>query len=52
MVKHIVMWKLFNEAQGFSKQENAQRIKIELENLQEQIAEILKLEGFFYELID
>jgi acyl-CoA-binding protein len=44
MVKHIVMWKLFDEAQGFSREENAQRIKIELENLKEQIAEIHRLE--------
>ncbi len=44
MVKHIVMWKLYDEAEGFSKQENAKRIKKELEKLKNKIEQIRHLE--------
>lgn len=44
MVKHIVMWKLFEEAEGFSKAENAQRMKQKLEELKTLIPEIKSLE--------
>ena len=33
MVKHIIMWKLYDFAEGFSKEENAQRMKQQLEEL-------------------
>ena len=38
------MWKLHEKAEGFSKAENAQRIKKELEDLRGNIPEIAKLE--------
>ena len=44
MIKHIVMWKLYDSAEGYSKAENAQRMKRELEALPERIAEIRSLE--------
>ncbi len=44
MIKHIIMWKLYDEAEGFSKTENADRIKLILEELPNQIPEIVKLE--------
>jgi Stress responsive A/B Barrel Domain len=44
MIKHIIMWKLHEEAEGFSKVGNALRIKKELEGLQGKISEIFKLE--------
>ncbi len=44
MVKHIVMWKLFIEAEGFSKAENAERMKSRLEALKEAISEIKSME--------
>jgi len=44
MIKHIIMWKLYDEAEGFSKQENAIRIREVLEDLPNQIPEIYKLE--------
>ncbi len=44
MIKHIVMWKLYDEAEGFSKKENAERIKKELEGLKEKIEQIRHLE--------
>jgi len=45
MVKHIIMWKLKDCAGGFSKDENAQRIKQRLEELQHRIQEIKYLEA-------
>ncbi len=44
MIKHIVAWKLQDTAQGFSKAENMQRIKQELEGLVDKIDDIKHLE--------
>lgn len=44
MVKHIVMWKLKDEALGKNKKENALLIKEKLEGLKGQIPEILEIE--------
>ena len=44
MIKHLVLWKLKETAEGFNKAENAQRIKSELETLRGKIAEIKALE--------
>ena len=44
MVKHIIMWKLYDFAEGFSKAENAQRMKQQLEELGRRIQEIQCLE--------
>lgn len=44
MIKHIVMWKLKNEAEGNSKVENAKIIKASLEDLKDKINEIVDME--------
>ncbi|EGT3616974.1 Dabb family protein [Clostridium perfringens] len=44
MIKHIVMWKLKDEAEGNSKAENAKIIKDSLEDLQGKFKEIVSLE--------
>lgn len=44
MIKHIVMWKLKDFAEGCSKEENAQKIKNMLENLKGKIEQIVYLE--------
>ncbi len=44
MVKHIVMWKLKDEAEGNSKAENAQKIKAMLEALPDVIPDILEMQ--------
>ncbi len=44
MIKHIVMWKLHETAEGYSRQENVSRMKKWLEELPQKIAEIQKLE--------
>ena len=44
MIKHVVMWKLKDFANGKSKSENALEIKHKLEALKEVIPGILKLE--------
>ena len=44
MIKHIVMWKLKEEAHGNDKAANAQLIKEKLENLNGKIEGLLKLE--------
>lgn len=44
MIKHIVMWKLKDEAHGNDKNTNARLIKEKLENLNGQIDGLLKLE--------
>ncbi len=44
MIKHIVMWKLKDEAEGNSKAENAKIIKNSLEDLKGKINEIIHLE--------
>ena len=44
MIKHIVMWKLKDFAEGAGRQENAEKIKSLLEGLKGKIAEIINLE--------
>jgi quinol monooxygenase YgiN len=44
MVKHIVFWKLKDEANGMSKLENASAIKQKLEDLNGKIEGCIKLE--------
>lgn len=44
MVKHIVFWKLHDEAEGRSRSENALLIKQKLESLQGQIEGLLHIE--------
>lgn len=44
MIKHIVMWKLKEEACGKTKEENAQIIKEKLEALKGKIPGLLKIE--------
>lgn len=44
MVKHIVMWKLKDSANGNSKEENAVKIKLMLEDLNGKIPSLIKLE--------
>lgn len=44
MVKHIVMWKLKEEAEGASKAENAKKMKEMLEALPAKISNILELQ--------
>lgn len=44
MVKHIVMWKLFEEAEGYSKAENAERVKSRLKELKAAIPEIKSMQ--------
>ena len=44
MIKHIVMWKLKDFAEGESKAENARKIKILLESLNGKIKEIQRIE--------
>ena len=44
MIKHIVIWKLKDEAEGFTKAQNAQRMKTELQALAGKISEIKAIE--------
>lgn len=44
MIKHVVMWKLKEFAEGAGKLENAQKIKTMLEGLKGKIQEIISLE--------
>ena len=44
MIKHIVMWKLKDFAEGASKKENALKIKSSLEGLKSKIKEIKFIE--------
>lgn len=44
MIKHIVFWKLHEEANGMTKHENALIIKQKLEDLQGKIEGLLKIE--------
>lgn len=44
MVKHIVLWKLKDEANGLSKIENAKAIKQKLEGLKGKIEGLIKIE--------
>ena len=44
MIKHIVMWRLKEEAEGATKAENAQKMKEMLEALKGMIPEIIQIE--------
>jgi hypothetical protein len=44
MIKHLVMWKLKDFANGNSKEENAAKIKLMLEDLNGKIPGLIKLE--------
>ncbi|GAB6039965.1 Dabb family protein [Endothiovibrio diazotrophicus] len=44
MLKHIVLWRLLDEADGHPKAENAQRIKQALEALDGRIPGLLRIE--------
>jgi antibiotic biosynthesis monooxygenase (ABM) superfamily enzyme len=44
MIKHIVCWTLKEFAEGCSKKENLQKVKLALENLKNKIPGILSLE--------
>jgi hypothetical protein len=44
MVKHIVVWKLYDSAAGMTKKDNALAMKQWLEDLKSKIPEIKKLE--------
>lgn len=44
MIKHIVMWKLQEEANGNTKAENAEKFKLMLEELVPEISELITLE--------
>jgi len=46
MIKHLVMFKLADVAEGNTKRENALRIKKDLEALKGVISEIVKIEVF------
>lgn len=44
MIRHIVMWKLKEEAAGATKQKNAEKLKLILEGLRTNIEEIKAVE--------
>lgn len=44
MIRHIVMWKLKDEAEGASKEKNAAKLKLILEGLRTTIDEIKSVE--------
>lgn len=44
MIRHIVMWKLKDEAKGASKEKNAEKMKLILEGLRTNIDEIKAVE--------
>lgn len=44
MIRHVVMWKLKDEAEGASKQKNAEKMKLILEGLKINIEEIKNVE--------
>ncbi len=44
MIKHIVMWRLKDSANGASKEENAKKLKSSLESLKDKISEINHVE--------
>ncbi len=44
MIRHIVMWKLKEEAEGATKEKNAQKLKLILEGLRTNIDEIKSVE--------
>lgn len=44
MIRHIVMWKLKEEAEGSSRKKNAEKLKLILEGLKTNIEEIKNVE--------
>lgn len=44
MIRHVVMWKLKDEAEGASKDKNAEKMKLILEGLKVKIDEIKNVE--------
>ena len=44
MIRHIVMWKLKDQAEGATKQKNAEKLKLILEGLRTNIEEIKAVE--------
>jgi hypothetical protein len=44
MIRHIVMWKLKDEAEGASREKNAEKLKLVLEGLKTSIDEIKNVE--------
>lgn len=44
MIRHIVMWKLKDQAEGASKKKNAEKLKLILEGLKTSINEIKNVE--------
>lgn len=44
MIRHVVMWKLKDEAEGASKEKNAEKMKLILEGLKINIDEIKSVE--------
>lgn len=44
MIKHIVMWRLKDYANGASKEENAKKLKSSLESIKDEINEIKHIE--------
>ncbi len=44
MIKHIVMWRLKEFANGVNKEENARKLKSHLESLKSKIKEIKRIE--------
>ena len=53
MIRHVVCWKLYDEAQGNSKRENSVVIKEQLLNLKNRIPQIQNIEvGINYEKAD
>ena len=44
MIRHVVLWKLKEQAEGRSKMENAKMIKVQLEALPGLVPEIRRLE--------
>jgi len=44
MIRHVVMWKLKDEAEGADKQKNAEKMKLILEGLKVNIDEIKNVE--------
>lgn len=44
MIKHIVMWRLKDEARGHSRAANAERVKAKLEALQGRVPGLLRIE--------
>ena len=47
MVTHVVMWKLKDSAEGYTKKENMEKIKKELEGLAGKIEGLLEMEVGF-----